>query len=144
VWELSKSSAGISIRFLSNSTSISVKWTVKNNTKMNHMAETGIKGGDLYFNNKGNWQYLNTGRPTGIENESKLITDMANEMREFKMYLPLYDGIESIEIRIDSNSVIKRPLKKTPRSIIFTEPVSLKADVHPALEWRILILFPEN
>ena len=111
---------------------------------MNHMAETGIKGGDLYFNNKGNWQYLNTGRPTGIENESKLITDMANEMREFKMYLPLYDGIESIEIRIDSNSVIKRPLKKTPRSIIFTEPVSLKADVHPALEWRILILFPEN
>ena len=24
----------------------------------------------LYFNNKGNWQYLNTGRPTGIENES--------------------------------------------------------------------------
>ena len=119
VWDLSKASAGMSIRFFSNSTSISVKWTVLNNFKMNHMAETGIKGVDLYFNNKGNWQYLNTARPTGIENESKLIKDMSNEMREFKMFLPLYDGIESIEIGVDSNSVIKRPLKKNPRSIIF-------------------------
>ena len=119
VWELSKASAGMSIRFFSNSTSIRVKWTVLNNFKMNHMPETGIKGVDLYFNNKGNWQYLNTARPTGIENESKLIKDMSNEMREFKMFLPLYDGIESIEIGIDSNSVIKRPLIRNPRSIIF-------------------------
>lgn len=119
VWELSKASAGMSIRFLSNSTSISVRWIVLNNVKMEHMAETGIKGVDLYFNNKGNWQYLNTARPSGIENESKLIKDMSNEMREFKMFLPLYDGIKSIEIGIDSNSVIKRPLKKNPRSIVF-------------------------
>jgi hypothetical protein len=83
------------------------------------MAETGIKGVDLYFNNKGNWQYLNTARPSGIENEYMLIKDMSNEMREFKMFLPLYDGVESIEVGIDSNSVIERPLKKNRRSIIF-------------------------
>ncbi len=119
VWELSKASAGMSIRFLSNSTSISVKWTVLKNIKMNHMAETGIKGVDLYFNNMGNWQYLNTARPSAIENEYMLIKDMSDEMREFKMYLPLYDGVASIEIGIDSNSVIERPLKKNRGSIIF-------------------------
>ncbi len=119
VWELSKASAGMSIRFLSNSTSISVKWTVLNNNKMNHMAETGIKGVDLYFNNMGNWQYLNTARPSDIENEYMLIKDMSDELREFKMFLPLYDGVESIEVGIDSNSVIERPLKKNRRSIIF-------------------------
>lgn len=119
VWELSKASAGLSIRFLSNSSSISVKWTLLNNNSMNHMADTGIKGVDLYFNNKGNWQYLNTARPSNIENEFRLIKDMPVEMREFKMYLPLYDGVESIEIGIDSNSVIEKPLKKNPRSIIF-------------------------
>ena len=119
VWELSKASAGMSIRFLSNSTSISVKWTVLNNFTMNHMAETGIKGVDLYFNNKGTWQYLNTARATGIENESKLIVNMSNEMREFKMFLPLYDGIENIKVGIDSNSLIKKPLKRNPKSIIF-------------------------
>jgi hypothetical protein len=119
VWELSKSSAGMSIRFLTNSTSISVKWTLLNNEKMNHMAETGIKGVDLYFNNKGNWQYLNTARPINIENEFLLIKNMSNEMREFKMYLPLYDGVKHIEVGIDSNSVIERPLKSKRRTIIF-------------------------
>ena len=119
VWNLSKASAGMSIRFLSNSTSISVKWTLLNNKKMNHMAETGIKGIDLYFNNKGSWQYLNTARPKGIENEFLLINNMSNEMREFKMFLPLYDGVESIEVGIDSNSVIEKPLKNNSRSIIF-------------------------
>lgn len=119
VWELSKASAGMSIRFFSNTTSISVKWTVLNNNKMNHMAETGIKGIDLYFNNKGNWQYLNTARPKGIDNEFLLINNMSNEMREFKMFLPLYDGIVNIEVGIDSNSVIKKPLKNSRKSIVF-------------------------
>ena len=119
VWDLSKSSAGMSIRFLSNSKSISVKWTILNNLKMNHMAETGIKGVDLYFKNKDNWQYLNTGRPDGIKNESTLIDNMSEEMREFKIFLPLYDGVVNIEVGIDSNSIIKKPLKNRNKSIIF-------------------------
>ena len=119
VWNLSKSSAGMSIRFLSNSKSISVKWTILNDLKMNHMAETGIKGVDLYFKNKDNWQYLNTGRPDGIKNESTLIDNMSEEMREFKIFLPLYDGVLNIEVGIDSNSVIKKPLKNRNKSIIF-------------------------
>ncbi len=119
VWELSKASAGMSIRFFSNSTSISVKWAVLNNFKMDHMAETGIKGIDLYFNNKSNWQYLNTARPQGINNEYVLINNMASEMREFKMFLPLYDGLVNIEVGIDTNSVIKKPLKNHNKPIIF-------------------------
>ena len=119
VWNLSKSSAGMSIRFLSNSSSISVKWIVLNNLKMNHMAETGIKGVDLYFKNNDNWQYINTGRPDGIKNESTLINNMSEEMREFKIFLPLYDGVVNIEVGIDSNSVIEKPLKNRNKSIIF-------------------------
>ncbi|GAB5553170.1 MAG: SGNH/GDSL hydrolase family protein [Saprospiraceae bacterium] len=119
VWNLSKSSAGLSIRFFSNSTSISVKWTLLNDNKMNHMAETGIKGVDLYFNNGGNWQYLNTARPSGIENEFMLIKNMSAEKREYKLFLPLYDGVETIEVGIDSNSMMERPLKKDQRPIVF-------------------------
>ena len=118
VWNLSKSSAGMSIRFLSNSKSINVKWTILNNLKMNHMAETGIKGVDLYFKNKDNWQYLNTGRPDGIKNESTLINNMSEKMREFKIFLPLYDGVVNIEVGIDSNSIIKKPLQNRNKSII--------------------------
>tara|TARA_B110000881_G_scaffold175118_1_gene159756 strand:- start:6 stop:1103 length:1098 start_codon:yes stop_codon:yes gene_type:complete len=119
LWELSKASAGMSIRFFSNSKSISVKWTLLNDFKMNHMAETGIKGVDLYFKNKDNWQYLNTGRPEGIKNESSLIDNMSTEMREFKIFLPLYDGISNIEVGIDSKSIIEKPVRNGNKPIIF-------------------------
>ena len=119
VWDLSKSSAGMSIRFISNSNVISVKWTILNDLKMNHMPDTGIKGIDLYFKNKDKWQYINTGRPEGIKNESILIDNMTEKMREFKIFLPLYDGVVNIEVGIDSNSVIKKPLKNNKKSIIF-------------------------
>ena len=119
VWDLSKSSAGMSIRFISNSNVISVKWTILNDLKMNHMPDTGIKGIDLYFKNKDRWQYINTGRPEGIKNESILIDNMTEKMREFKIFLPLYDGIVNIEVGIDSESIIKKPLKKNKKTIIF-------------------------
>lgn len=119
VWDLSKSSTGMSIKFRTNSTKIKVKWTVLNDNKMNHMAETGIKGLDLYYNNNKNWQYIGTGIPSGKENEYLLIDNMLSEMREFKIYLPLYDGIEQIEVGIDSNSVIEKPEKGNRKSIIF-------------------------
>ena len=118
VWDLSKSSAGMSIRFLSNTTAINVKWTVLNDNKMPHMPESGIKGVDLYFNNNGKFQYLNTAIPSGIESEFLLMQNMSNEMREYKMFLPLYDGLVSIEIGIDSDSQILKADKN--RSGVFT------------------------
>ncbi len=119
VWNLSKSSAGISVRFYSNSTRIKVKWTVMNDNKMNHMAETGIKGVDLYFNNNSRWQYINTGRPSGLENEATLVSNMTGEMREYKLYLPLYDGVTNLEIGIDENSLIEKPVMSDEKPIVF-------------------------
>lgn len=86
---------------------------------MNHMAESGIKGVDLYFKNEDGWQYLNTGLPKGIENEYLFIDNMSKELREFKIFLPLYDGIENIEVGIDSESFIKKPKKNHKKPIIF-------------------------
>ena len=48
VWELSENSAGVSISFLSDTTEIVVKWSIKHDLKMNHMTDAGIKGVDLY------------------------------------------------------------------------------------------------
>ncbi|MFL3028321.1 MAG: SGNH/GDSL hydrolase N-terminal domain-containing protein [Candidatus Neomarinimicrobiota bacterium] len=110
VWDLSKNSAGLSIRFNTNSTLIRVRWEVLNDESMNHMTETGIKGVDLYFNNSGFWQYVGSGRPyEKIKNNQLIIEKMKSEMREYNLYLPLYDGIESLEIGIDSLSIITKP-----------------------------------
>lgn len=119
VWNLSKSSAGLSVRFMTNSTKISLKWELLNNMTMNHMAETGIKGVDLYYNNNGTWQFLNTGRPAGKENEALLISHMTRKMREYRMFLPLYDGVVKLEIGINPTCVIKKPDVLSQKPIVF-------------------------
>jgi len=119
VWDLSKSSAGLSIRFLSNSSTISAKWEVLNDFKMNHMPDTGIKGIDLYFKNENQWQYIATGRPEGFYNQYTLVENMNNDLREYKIFLPLYDGVINIEIGIDSTSIIEKSKENLMKPIIF-------------------------
>ena len=83
VWDLSKSSAGLSIRFITNSTKLKVNWEVLNNFQMDHMPDTGIKGVDLYFKQGDDWQYINTGRPQGLKNKYTLIENMNSQIKEF-------------------------------------------------------------
>ena len=119
MWDLSKSSAGLAIRFVTDSPYIKVKWEVLNNFSMNHMPDTGIKGVDLYYKNNNEWQYINTGRPQGFENHYTLIENMSNELKEFKIFLPLYDGVKNIEIGIDSSSRIEKAKKNEKQPIVF-------------------------
>jgi len=119
VWELSKSSAGLSIRFKTNSKIIKAKWEVVNDLKMDHMPETGIKGIDLYYKNGKGWQYVNTGRPTGKSNQQTLIENMTRAEREYLIFLPLYDELKLLEIGVDAESSIVAPDKNTQRPIVF-------------------------
>ena len=48
VWYLGRHSAGLFIRFRSNSTSIHARWESTFNNTMTHMTDTGTKGLDLY------------------------------------------------------------------------------------------------
>jgi len=132
VWDLSKASAGITVRFHSNSTSINLKWTVLNDLNMPHMAATGIKGIDLYtkYNNK--WRYVTTaGALVGLKtyqnksipadsiNEYELIKNMSPDFREYKLFLPLYDGVTKLEIGIDNNALINKASPNPVKPIVF-------------------------
>lgn len=110
VWNLGKNTAGLFLRFSSNSSSISLKWELKNNVVLDHMAFTGIKGFDLYcLNDNGRWQFVNCARPKGKQNETRIIGNMSVKDREFLLNFPLYDGVTDLQIGIDSLSVISRP-----------------------------------
>ena len=120
VWDLGKNTAGLAIRFRSNSTTIAARWEVLNNFNMNHMTPTGIRGLDLYALENGKWRFVNSGRPgTNKENKATIISNMTPIEREYMLYLPLYDGIVSLEIGVDSLSgilqpAIDLPLRKKP------------------------------
>jgi len=109
VWGLGQHSAGISIRFRTNSPDIIVRWTSKGDNIMDHMAYTGIKGVDLYAIVDGQWKYLNTGRVKGKSNEFTLVKSEGKTYREYLLNLPLYDGIDSLSIGVDTDSEITVP-----------------------------------
>lgn len=115
LWYLSRNSAGMAIRFRSNSTQIKAKWECLDNVHMNHMTDVGIKGLDLYCLQKdGKWRFVCSGRPSGKINEATIIANMSAEEREYMMYLPLYDGLVSLQIGVDSLSFIDKPLINKP------------------------------
>ena len=116
VWSLGKNTSGLAVRFRSNSTSVSAKWKLLNNNRMNHMTDTGIKGLDLYAWEDNRWQFVNSARPDGIENEKNIINNMNPKEREFMLSLPLYDGITHLEIGIDSLAYIEKPASPFPRT----------------------------
>lgn len=114
-----RNSAGMAIRFSSNSARIGVRYNLTWNFHMAHMADTGIKGTDLYIlNDDGKWEYVNTNRPYKKDSiQTKIYADdlPTKQMREYMIYLPLYDGVNWMEIGVDSSSIIQKPLLNTPR-----------------------------
>jgi hypothetical protein len=112
VWNLGQHSAGISIRFRSNSPFIAVRWSVKNDAIMDHMPFTGIKGVDLYSFVDGKWKYINTGRVKGKSNEFMMVKNAGDNFREYLLNLPLYDGADTVMIGISPSASITVPQEK--------------------------------
>lgn len=117
-------SAGMALRFASNSPFISVKWHNLEKGLMNHQTPTGTRGLDLYtLLPDGTWTFVNTARPdvNSHDTAARVISNMDPEMREYLLYLPLYDGIDSIYIGTAPESVVAQPssvLPDTSRPIV--------------------------
>ena len=118
-------SSGIAVRFATDSKRIAAQWNLKNNFHMQHMAMTGIKGTDLYYLNeeRGVWEYVNTARPQeknfkADSVQSKLyVENLDGEMHEYMIYLPLYDGINWLQIGVDSTAQLIQPQVDNPRKM---------------------------
>ncbi len=117
LFDLGMNPAGMSIRFASNSTKIALKWNSAKAFRMNHMTPTGISGLDLYSLVDGEWIFVGSGRPGVNKKECKstIIENMTPEMREYMIFLSLYDGVDSLYIGIDSTAVIAQPMVDVPR-----------------------------
>ena len=109
VWKLSAHSAGEALHFVTNSPEIRVRYGVKGPVDMSHMPATGVSGIDLYqIDNDGTWLFVPrlTDR-TFSDTVSYRFCPVPGEGYdrlgyEFRLYLPLYNEVEWIEVGIDS------------------------------------------
>ncbi len=122
VWHLSSHSAGMAVRFLSDSSEISARWSVTNkNLAMIHMPATGVSGLDLYAKDGDRWRWVAQGRPSQQNNNrAKLVGKAPGGMIEYMIFLPLYNGTTKLEIGVKAGSTLaKGPERVDPRPIVF-------------------------
>jgi hypothetical protein len=106
VWSLSRDSAGMLVRFMTNSDAIHVDYQLRKSAlAMPHMPATGVSGIDLYArDDEGRWRWVQVTRPTAQHVKSEMIKGLAPGYREYAAYLPLYNGIDSMSLGIQPGS----------------------------------------
>lgn len=122
VWHLGRNSAGLYIRFKSDSPSIYAKWESSSEHIMNHQTPAGTRGLDLYaIDDEGKWRFAGCGRPDlkSLSTTAKIVSNMEPRMREYMLYLSLYNGIKTLEIGVEKgysldSPAVDRPLSGSP------------------------------
>jgi len=110
VWWLSQNSAGMYVRFVTDATAVSARWTLRSTSlAMTHMPATGVSGLDLYARQDGKWHWVGVGRPEkSATNQEGLVGGLPKGPREFILYLPLYNGVESVQIGLPPEATLWR------------------------------------
>lgn len=122
VWGLSRHSAGLCVRFVTDATEIQAKWTLTSkNLAMPHMPATGVSGLDLYVkSDDGKWRWLAVGQPREPSNNVKLVAGLPAGKREYLLYLPLYNGVSAVELGVPKTATLSRA---TPRAAGADKPI---------------------
>lgn len=121
VWNLSRHSAGMCMRFVSDSPNIYVRYSLYlERLAMSHMPATGVSGLDLYGNDdQGIDRWVAVVRPDKKEIETAIAKDLAPGSRRYTLYLPLYNGVDSLEVGIPKGESFEALAPRKEKPILF-------------------------
>jgi lysophospholipase L1-like esterase len=146
VWDLSRNSAGLQLRFQTNADEIIVKYMVSSQHQMPHMPATGASGIDLYSKTiDGKWSWA-AGKyafgDTIVYRFSNLSTnDQHVKDHEYNLYLPLYNSVKWMEISYPKQSSFK-PIKVSTQKPIVVYGTSIAQGgcaSRPGLAWTNIL-----
>ncbi|MCW3117399.1 MAG: lipolytic protein family [Chitinophagaceae bacterium] len=149
VWNLSKNSAGLYIKFNSNASDIIVKYVVQNKGSyaMPHMPATGVSGIDLYaITQGGQWVWAPGRYKFGDTIEyhfSNMEVDQEFKGRdcEFRLFLPLYNSVTWMQFGVPADkSFIPAPLTKEKPIVIYGTSIAQGGCAsRPGLAWTAIL-----
>jgi lysophospholipase L1-like esterase len=125
VWSLSRHSAGMLVRFETDSPEIHARYELLSaNLAMPHMPATGVSGLDLYARDeKGRDRWLAVAQPTAQKVTVRLAGNVdplpGAAPRLYTVYLPLYNGVQKLEIGVRNGSSFKGVAPRKEKPILF-------------------------
>ena len=116
--------AGVQVRFISNSPVIMIRATLVKSYDMNHMTRAGSAGFDSYFKRPGDESFIynktvlvNAGQK---QVESVCGINPEKKMCEWIINFPLYGGVSNVEIGLPAGSTVLPPVEhKVKKPILF-------------------------
>jgi hypothetical protein len=106
------------------------------------MPATGVSGLDLYMLIDGEWRWIAVARPANAgENTAELFANQPRARRSFRLYLPLYNGVEKLELGIAPDAKIAggRPDPKPPLVFYGTSAVQGGCASRPGMSYPAII-----
>lgn len=102
----------MSVTFATDAPMIVVKWKLRNPSIYTpYLSSMSVAGLDLYVRNKGKWMWAATKTPQrGVDTTQTFLRGLSKELREFRLYLPSYNGIEKLEIGVPKDSKFGKAL----------------------------------
>ncbi len=121
VWSLSRHSAGMATRLETDATKILVRYRLRSeNVALPHVPATGVSGVDLYGQSEeGQWRWIGVSRPTARDVTSTLAEDLLPGRRAYMLYLPLYNGVESLQVGVPEGAAFEPIAPRTEKPIVY-------------------------
>ncbi len=144
VWDLAKNSAGLSIRFRTNTDEVIVKYIVTGGLQMPHMPATGVSGVDLYSKDiNGKWLW-NAAKYTFGDTIVYHYTNLATTRdynTEYCLYLPLYNTVKWMEISVPGESLFKPEPQDNEKPIVLygTSIAQGACASRPGMAWTAIL-----
>jgi lysophospholipase L1-like esterase len=108
VWDLSRDSAGLCVRFVSDATEIHARWAVTDGWLYQpNGTAIAVSGLDLYTRVGTGWRWLAVGIPHAQTNDVTLIQNLLPGKREYLLYLPLYNGTKYVSLGVATNATLE-------------------------------------
>jgi lysophospholipase L1-like esterase len=145
VWDLSRDSSGMAVRLQTASPELHVRYRLtKSQLDMSHMPATGVSGVDLYGRDGDRWRWIQVSRPGKQDVQAKLFGDApeVGKPRQFLLYLPLYNGIEKLEIGVATGHKVEPLPTRAPRRSIVAYGTSILHGAcasRPGMAWPSIV-----
>jgi hypothetical protein len=121
VWDLSRHSAGMMVRFKTDATTLWADYTLRSERiALANMTAIGASGIDLYArDNAGKWRWVGVTRPDKKVVRQQIISGLAPGLREYAAYLPLYNGVENLSIGVPPEAKFEPLAPRNEKPIVF-------------------------
>jgi hypothetical protein len=120
VWNLSRHTSGMSVRFETDAEAIYLRYRVTSSAlAMPHMPATGVSGMDLYTRTNAGWRFAGVFQPTSQSSAGAIARELPRRRQVCQINLPLYNGVESLEIGVARERVFEPVAPRKEKPILF-------------------------